>query len=237
MTDARPFHFKHFSLYHHRSTMKVGTDAILLGRWTEVKPTDVVLDIGTGCGLLPLMLAQKGVAYVDAVDIDAASIDEATINFEASQWRGQLKAYCADIVGFQSDKRYDLIVSNPPFFVHFSQCDSARKSRARHSDAALSFEALCGAVQRLMKPDGRFVVVLPAKESVGFLKVADAMGLSLSKRMAIVPIEGKDANRVNLELRFEGNEQVREEVFVIRDRNNSFTAQYKTFLKDYYLGL
>ena len=77
MTDARPFHFKHFSLYHHRSTMKVGTDAILLGRWTEVQPTDIVLDIGTGCGLLPLMLSQKGVAQVDAVDIDKASIEEA----------------------------------------------------------------------------------------------------------------------------------------------------------------
>ena len=85
MTDARPFHFKHFSLYHHRSTMKVGTDAILLGRWTEVHPTDVVLDIGTGCGLLSLMLSQKGVAHVDAVDIDKASIEEATINFGTSQ--------------------------------------------------------------------------------------------------------------------------------------------------------
>ena len=72
MTDARPFHFKHFSLYHHRSTMKVGTDAILLGRWTEVNPTDVVLDIGTGCGLLPLMLSQKGVAQVDAVDLNVS---------------------------------------------------------------------------------------------------------------------------------------------------------------------
>ena len=120
MTDARPFHFKHFSLYHHRSTMKVGTDAILLGRWTEVKPTDVVLDIGTGCGLLPLMLSQKGVAQVDAVDIDKASVEEASVNFESSQWREHLKAYCADIVDFQPNKKYDLIVSNPPFFSRFS---------------------------------------------------------------------------------------------------------------------
>ncbi len=237
MTDARPFHFKHFSLYHHRSTMKVGTDAILLGRWTEVKPTDLVLDIGTGCGLLPLMLAQKGVAQVDAVDIDKASFEEASVNFEASQWSEQLHAYCADIVDFQTDRKYVLVVSNPQFFDHLSQCDSARKSRARHSDAALSFETLCGVVNRLMQPDGRFVLVLPAKESVAFLKVAESMGLFLRKRMTIVPIAGKDPNRVNLEMGFGKSDNVREETFVIRDTDNRFTAQYCEFLKDYYLGL
>ena len=115
MIDARPFHFKHFSLYHHRSTMKVGTDAVLLGRWVEVRATDYVLDIGTGCGILPLMLAQKGVAHVDAVDIDEASFEEAKTNFEASQWRDLLQAYCTNIVDFRTDKRYDLIISNPPF--------------------------------------------------------------------------------------------------------------------------
>ena len=90
MTDARPFHFKHFSLFHHRSTMKVGTDAILLGRWVEVKPTDVVLDIGTGCGLLPLMLSQKGVSQVDAVDIDAVIVEplELVINGRCSDTAG-----------------------------------------------------------------------------------------------------------------------------------------------------
>lgn len=237
MTDARPFHFKHFSLYHHRSTMKVGTDAILLGRWAEVKPTDVVLDIGTGCGLLPLMLSQKGVAHVDAVDIDAASIEEASINFEASQWHDHLKAYCTDIVDFQTDKKYDLIISNPPFFVHFSQCDSARKSRARHSDAALSFETLCSVAIRLLKPDGRFDLVLPYKESVGFLKVADTLGLFLHKRMKIIPIAGKEPNRVNLELRLSPPAAIQEETFVIRDADNRFTSQYNEFLKDYYLGL
>ena len=237
MTDERPFHFKHFSLYHHRSTMKVGTDAILLGRWVEVKPTDAVLDIGTGCGLLPLMLSQKGVSHVDAVDIDKASIKEATINFEASQWRDHLRAYCTDVVDFKTDKKYDLVVSNPPFFNRFSKCDSERKSRARHNDAGLSYATLCHEACRLLKPEGRMAVVLPYDVSDVFLEEAEKAGLYLRKRMTIVPIEGREPNRVNLEMGFSKNVVVQEETFVIRDADNVFTGQYKEFLKDYYLGL
>ena len=237
MTDARPFHFKHFSLFHHRSTMKVGTDAILLGCWTEVNPTDVVLDIGTGCGLLPLMLSQKGVAQVDAVDIDKASIEEATINFEASQWCEHLKTYCTDIVDFQSDKKYDLIISNPPFFNRFSKCDSERKSKARHNDAGLTYAKICQEVCRLMKPEGRLSVVLPFDVMQEFLKTAEGFGLYLHKCMTIIPIAGKEPNRVNLELGFGKTEKVHDETFVIRDADNRFTPQYNEFLKDYYLGL
>ena len=237
MTDSRPFHFKHFSLFHHRSTMKVGTDAILLGRWVEVKPTDVVLDIGTGCGLLPLMLSQKGVNQVDAVDIDKASIEEATVNFEASQWRENLKAICTDITDFQTDKKYDLIVSNPPFFNRFSKCDSERKSRARHNDAGLTYDTLCHEACRLLKPDGRFAVVLPDSVLDEFLKTAEKNGLFLHKRMTIIPIAEKKTNRVNLELGFGKSDAVEEEVFTIRDRDKRFTPQYNEFLKDFYLGL
>ena len=237
MTDARPFHFKHFSLYHHRSTMKVGTDAVLLGRWVEVHSTDMVLDIGTGCGILPLMLAQKGVCQVDAVDLDAVSIEEATINFTASQWRDRLQACCSDIADFQTDKKYNLIISNPPFFIRSFKCDADRKNRARHTDVTLSFETLCETVCRLMDAKGRFAVVLPVTESMDFLKVAESYGLYLCRRMTIIPIEGKEPNRVNLELRFEKAEMVKEETFVIRGTDNRFTQQYNEFLKDYYLGL
>ena len=236
MTDARPFHFKHFSLFHHRSTMKVGTDAILLGRWVEVRPTNVVLDIGTGCGLLPLMLSQKGVAQVDAVDIDKASVEEATVNFEASQWREHLRAYHSDIVDYQTEERYDLVVSNPPFFNRFSKCDSERKSRARHNDAGLSYATICREVSRLMKPEGRLALVLPLDVSLDFLDTAEQFGLYLHKRMTIIPIAGKEPNRVNLELGFGKPEKVQEETFVIRDTDNRFTPQYNEFLKDFYLG-
>ena len=237
MTDARPFHFKHFSLYHHRSTMKVGTDAVLLGRWVEVHPTDVVLDIGTGCGILPLMLAQKGVSQVDAVDLDVVSVEEASVNFKASQWRDQLQAFCSDIADFHSDRKYSLIVSNPPFFIRSFKCDVDRKNQARHTDVTLPFETLCEAVGRLMDANGRFAVVLPVTESMDFLKVADTYGLHLCKKMKIIPIEGKEPNRVNLELRFAQSAAVQEETFVIRDIDNLFTKQYNEFLKEYYLGL
>lgn len=236
MTDQRPFHFKHFSLYHHRSTMKVGTDAVLLGRWVEVKPTDACLDIGTGCGILPLMLMQKGVDGVDAIDLDEASIAEATENFQASQWRAKMQAVCADVRLFQPNRRYDLIISNPPFFINSFKCDADRKNQARHTDISLTFNDLCESVARLLNPDGRFAVVLPVTESVAFLKAAEGVGLFLRKEMDIIPVEGKEPNRVNLELGFIKTENIVKEEFTIRQLNGCFTSQYNEFLKEFYLG-
>lgn len=237
MTDNRPFHFLHFSLHHHRSTMKVGTDGILLGCWTRPLPTDHILDIGTGCGLLPLMLSQKGIAGADAVDLDADSVEEAAANFEASQWRERLHAYCCDIKIFNPGKKYDLIISNPPFFTNFSKNIEERKKRARHSDESLTFDDLLQSVHRLLKPDGCFSLVLPFKESESFLLLATQHGFRIHRQMLIVPIEGMDPNRINMEFRLKPAEEIQTETFVIRTSNMQFTKQYNDFLKDYYLGL
>lgn len=236
MMDARPFHFKHFSLFHHRSTMKVGTDAVLLGRWVEVSPTDVVLDIGTGCGIMPLMLAQKGAGKIDAVELDAASANEAEINFLVSQWRDKLRVYQSDVRDFATNEKYDLIISNPPFFINSYKSDTKRKNLARHTDDSLSFAELCASASRLLKDDGRFAVVLPLAESVEFLKDAAKCSFYQSKRMEIVPVEGKEPNRVNLELKKMPSETILTTSFVIRGADGKFTAQFDDFLKDYYLG-
>lgn len=216
--------------------MKVGTDAVMLGAWVKVKPSDVVLDIGTGCGILPLMMAQKGVAKVDAVDLDEASAHEAAGNFEASQWRDRLSAYHSDIRKFGFGRSYDLILSNPPFFINSYKCDADRKNQARHSETTLTFGELVASVRNLMKPEGRFVLVLPERESHDFLPIANEHGLFVHARQELIPVEGKEVNRVNLELRYGAPAEVEVSSLVMRDADNHFTQDYKSFLDDFYLG-
>jgi tRNA1Val (adenine37-N6)-methyltransferase len=230
------FHFKHFSLCHDRSTMKVGTDAVLLGAWVDVKPTDWVLDIGTGCGVLPLMLAQKGIGKVHAVDLDEASALEAAENFQASQWSRQLFAFHADIRRFTMQCAYDLIISNPPFFINSFKCDANRRNQARHTDTSLTFNDLISSVRRLLKPEGRFALVLPERESQEFLRLAEKANLFLFRKENIIPIEGKTPNRVNLELRYGKPETVQVSDLIIRREDGSFTDNYLERVKDYYLG-
>ena len=230
------FHFKHFSLNHDRSTMKVGTDAVLLGAWVTVKPDDWVLDIGTGCGVLPLMLAQKGVAKVHAVDLDEASARESAENFDASPWRDRLFSFHADIRHFTMQCAYDLIISNPPFFVRSFKCDADRRNQARHTDTSLTFHDLAASVRRLLKPEGRFAVVLPLRESQEFIPIAEQNHLYIHRKENIIPIEGKNPNRVNLEFRYGKPSAIEETDLAIRQEDGSFTDAYLCRVKEYYLG-
>ncbi len=234
--DSRPFFFKKFGLFHHRSTMKIGTDAIILGRWVEVSENDDVLDIGTGCGLLPLMLAQKGIKSADAVEIDDESCEEAAQNFANSAWNSRLSAINDDVKDYAAkcSKKYDLIVSNPPFYFGDNIPEKAKKSLARHTNT-LSYKDLLQSVKKMLKPDGRFALVLPAIESKAFLKEAENQGFFLKIEMKIVPIEGKEPNRINMQLVVNQVDKVEIETFVLRNQDHSFTKDYKDFLKDYYL--
>ena len=175
--DTRPFFFKKFGLFHHRSTMKIGTDAIMLSRWVEVNDDDTVLDIGTGCGLIPLMLAQKGLRHADAVEIDGDSFEEASQNFRNSVWNEKLTAFHCDIRSFADSNvgRYDLVVSNPPFFVGDNRPVNHKKDLARHA-GNLSFSELLSVAKKVLKPSGRFALVLPEVESRMFLKEAENQG-------------------------------------------------------------
>jgi tRNA1Val (adenine37-N6)-methyltransferase len=213
--------------------MKVGTDAVLLGAWVDVRPSDWVLDVGTGCGVLPLMLAQRGVAKVHAVDLDEASAIEAAGNFQASQWNRQLFAFHADIRRFTMQCAYDLIISNPPFFTNSFKCDADRRNRARHTDTSLTFVELIAVVRALMKPDGRFDLVLPERESQGFIPLAERSNLFLFRKENVIPVEGK---KPNLEFRYGKPEMVETTNLVIRNADGSFSDDYQRRVRDFYLG-
>ncbi len=235
--DIRPFHFKQFSLYHHRSTMKVGTDSVLLGVWTDLNGIKEALDVGTGCGILPLLLTARSNLHVDAVELDRNSFEEAGDNFAASPFSNQLYPFCADFSVFvrRSNKKYDLIISNPPFFINDRKSESAQKRQARHTDS-LTYEQLIDGICQLLNPYGRISVVLPYREGKDFIRLAGEKGLFLQRQMLIFPKPCKSPNRMNIQLGF-GPKPVKAEKFIIRNEDGSFTSQYISFLEDYYVSI
>lgn len=215
--------------------MKIGTDSIMFSRWVDVAQDDVVLDVGTGCGLIAMMLAQKGVQHVDAVEIDHDSCVEAGENFSCTPWAKMLNIIESDVRLFaqKTTQRYDLIVSNPPYFVDFPKSQSQRKVMARHADS-LAYSELVDVAKTLLRPSGRLALVLPAIESKIFVEKAQEKGFFLQKEQRIIPVEGREYNRVNMQFVLTSC-AVETEYFTIRKPDHSFTDEYHEYLKDYYL--
>lgn len=234
--DCRPFFFKKFGMFHHRSTMRIGTDAVLFAQWVEVSPHDNVLDVGTGSGIIPMILSQKGAGSVDAVELDTDSYEEARLNFSVSVWNEKLNAINDDVRTFadETDKKYDLIVSNPPYYASDVKPIKEKKVMARHV-STLSFKDLLSSAKKMMGNGSRFALVLPFYESRLFIKEAEQLGFHLQKEMHVVPIKGKEPNRVNMQFVLHEVDEVTVESLAIRNEDYSYTEDYKNFLSDYYL--
>lgn len=184
------FRFKQFSVAHEQSSMKVGTDAVLLGAWVADHEPSTVLDIGTGCGLIALMLAQRfGSAKIDAIDIDASSVEEAQANFKDSPWATRLHAYHCALQDWKTSG-YDLIVCNPPYFAH--SFPIAQKSRAlARTQESLDFQTLIACAHRMLSPNGRLAVVIPAQFQEAFVMQLQQFSLQIARLATVLPFEDK----------------------------------------------
>lgn len=191
------FRFKRFTIRQQRSAMKVGTDGVLLGAWAGVRPSDRrILDIGTGTGLIAVMLAQRTTeARITGVDID--DVTEARENGDASPWGDRLQFVQQPIQQFRPAERYDLIVSNPPFYVDSLTCPDRGRTTARHT-VHLAYGELLDAVVRLLAPGGRFAVVLPAPEGERFRRLA-AANLRLQRLTTVRTTPRRPVKRVLME--------------------------------------
>lgn len=243
------FRFKQFTIRHDRSALKVGTDGVLLGAWASL-PLDEerecshlrILDVGTGSGLVALMLAQRyPTAEIDGIDIDGASVVQATENVESSPFRGRVfikKEDYNNIVCFSD--RYDLIVSNPPFYQEDTLSGNEVKDAARHT-VTLSFETLVANTAKLLCPHGVFCVVLPYASATAFIAICAEQRLYLRRRMDVRPTDRKPFNRVLLAFSMEridaidGVVSVEDDVLTLCEADGKRTTEYAQITKDFYL--
>lgn len=234
------FQFKQFSLEQDRTAMKVGTDGVLLGSWTSIENNPFsILDIGTGTGIIALMLAQRSHAeQIDALEIDEDAYEQATDNFENSPWNDRLFCFHAGLDEFveEPEDEYDLIVSNPPFYSEDYKSSNDQRDLARFQDA-MPFEDLIEAAALLLSENGIFSAIIPFKEEEKFLTLANEYELYPLK---ITRVKGTPTTEIkrsllafsrNLTIDFPIDE------LVIETARHIYTPEYIALTKDFYLKM
>lgn len=216
--------------------MKVGTDGVLLGAWADVRPADRrLLDIGTGTGLIALMLAQRAPeATVTGVDID--DVSQARENGDASPWRDRLHFVQTPVQMFNPAERFDLIVSNPPFFDASLPSPDEGRTTARHT-VSLTFSELCDAALRLLAPGGRLAVVLPCSEVRRFLLAAGGR-LTTLRRTDVRTTPRRPVKRTLLELVRTGDAECTPttgELVIGTGEHEVYTPEYRALTGEFYL--
>lgn len=239
MRHYKPFQFKQFSIAQNNAAMKVGTDSVLLGAWANIYPNEKVLDIGTGTGLLSLMLAQKvdGHCTIDAIEIEKGAALDAKLNFNNSNWPKSLTLHNLDFNDFNSNILYDLIISNPPFFEGLAP-EITSRSIARNASDKLSYKSLLTNASTLLSKEGRIMLIIPYEYFEKVIRIGNGLNLFLSKQLNIRPKKDKPINRVLIEFCNKPTDLTKEgEELIIRDKNNQYTEEHIAFTKDFYLNL
>lgn len=231
------FRFKQFTIQQDRCSMKVSTDACIQGAWTPVAAhVERVLDIGTGTGLLALMLAQRqSTFHADAIELDAGAAVQAAENVSNSPFAGRIRVQQADIRSWSADRRYDLLICNPPFFSNSLRSTAAGRRLARHDDE-FSREDMAEACSRLISPGGRASILLPASQQEHWEQIMGKYGLYLQQRLLIRPYAHSPANRIISICNLSGQGREDEEL-VIYHQPGRYTESFAALMRPYYLGL
>lgn len=225
-------------VYQDQSAMKVCTDSCIQGAYTQVGPAQKVLDIGTGTGLLSLMLAQKKEAIkITALEIDPKAAQQAAANFKNSPWASHLELRAESLQSFIKNDPgpvFDLIISNPPFFSNHLISPRARKTQALHS-GKLNQEDLLAGILKLLSPQGKASIMYPPYEAETFEKKARMHGLFVHRSLEICHREGVKPIRLIQEFSLALPPLLKKEKLVIKDQQGHYTQDFSKLLRDYYL--
>ncbi|MBO4615621.1 MAG: methyltransferase domain-containing protein [Bacteroidales bacterium] len=228
------FTFKQFRVMHRKSIMKVGTDGVLLGAYVDCKNAKRILDIGTGTGLLCLMLAQKCDALIHGIDINDEAVEVAKFNVEQSKWSDRITVFQSSVQDFVSEGKYDLIVSNPPFYTTDVVAPEKGRALARH-DLSLNISELAASICRLLSPDGRCYVIYPTEQCRLFEDEASKYGLFVLRRLYVSSRPDVPPIRTIVELSRKQCEPECDSLYIENGERHDFSDKYRSLTRDYYL--
>ncbi len=238
------FRFKQFSVSHHRSSMKVGVDGVMIGCWVDISKSHSILDVGTGCGLIALILAQRAPeSTIDAIDIDIPSIEEARENISVSPWRDRIRAHLCSFANAGSlltdiKRGYDLIVSNPPYFDSGVTETITPREKARHQ-GELSPLALLKGAKEILNPEGSVAMVIPSEYSEALEKRSFDLGYQLIGKCLYRGHEGAPYKRSLLQWKFENsiakNMEIETQYLTLETATGLPTDEYRKLCRDFYL--
>lgn len=229
------FKFKKFTIYHDRCAMKVGTDGVLLGAWASANSPKRILDIGTGTGLISLQLAQRyHDSQITGIEIDTEAASQACENVEASPWASRINIICKDFLHYNSDQKFNLIVSNPPYFVDSLKCPDEQRNLARHAQG-LSYELLCKHASQLLDSEGNFCVIIPAEVESHVVECAAMQQLYPCQRLYMHNKPQAPLRRVLINFSHQLIPCINKQLF-IRTIDNNYSDEYKELTADFYLN-
>ncbi len=232
------FRFKQFIVYHDRCAMKVGTDGVLLGAWTDISDAKTALDIGTGTGLISLMIAQRNRNItIDAIDIEIDAIAQAKDNIKNSPFATQIKCTQCSVQEFAEkyEKKYDIIVSNPPFFAESLKSPDNQRSLARHDDT-LSINDLLKASAKLLNNNGKLSLIYPYEYKRAILDIAKLNNLFINKATNVYPTSSSQPKRILLEIS-KNQTSIQENSLTIEESRHIYSDEFTELVKDFYLKL
>lgn len=232
------FAFKQFTIQQNLCAMKVGTDAVLLGSWIMPQKVNRILDIGTGTGIIALMLAQKTEADIVAIDIDEHAVKQAKQNVLDSKFKNHIDIQLTSVQQYATThkKLFDLIVTNPPYFEQSLKSVDEQRSQARHADV-LPFGELIESVINLLTDTGKFYVILPRLEAEKFTLLAEKKGLKLTKLLRVKSRADKPvAKRHLMQFEFKATEFSESTLIIEHEMRHQYTEEYKNLTKEYYVN-
>jgi tRNA1Val (adenine37-N6)-methyltransferase len=232
------FQFKQFTIQQENAAMKVGTDGVLLGAWATVPgPGSRVLDVGTGTGLIALMIAQRTMdVSVDAIEIDPSSARQAKENFQNSPWKERLNSIESSFQEYapRCHFRYDLVICNPPFFSRSQKTPSKEKNLARHDDT-LGLEEIFRGSLSLMKETAVISLILPVQKEAKVLDLISEYRMYCNRKTLVIPAPGKPAKRVLLEFSFNPGKGEEDDLTIETGGRHIYSSQYKALTGEFYL--